>query len=68
MKQPQNNDRDPAPGSLPPEWAVVTWVNEQLHDRLQRNATALTDLRQVTAKRISEPVADPQLSDREAES
>jgi anti-sigma regulatory factor (Ser/Thr protein kinase) len=67
MKQPQSKDADSGPAGRPPEWAVVTWVNEQLRDRLQRNAAALADMSEVARKRIPEPVVDPQLEDREAE-
>jgi hypothetical protein len=67
MKQPQDKDADPAPGSRPPEYVIVTWVNEQLRDRLQRTAAALADMRQVSRMRMPEPVADPLLEDREAE-
>lgn len=67
MKQPQNNDADPRSVGHPPEWVIVTWVNEQLRDRLQRNAAALADMSEINRKRSPEPVVDPQLEDREAE-
>jgi anti-sigma regulatory factor (Ser/Thr protein kinase) len=67
MKQPQGKDADPGPQGRPPEWVVVTWVNEQLRDRLQRNAAALDDAHRAAKKRMPEPVVDPQLEDREAE-
>ena len=67
MKQPQNKDADPAPGTRPPEWVVVTWVNEQLRGRLQRNAAALDDVHRAAKQRMPERVVDPQLEDREAE-
>ena len=67
MKHPQNKDADPAPGTRPPEWVVVTWVNEQLRVRLQRNAAALDDMHRAAKQRMPELVVDPQLEDREAE-
>ena len=67
MKQPQNKDADPAPGSRPSEWVIVTWVNEQLRDRLQRNRAAVAEIHQAEARRLRARAADPQLEDREAE-
>jgi anti-sigma regulatory factor (Ser/Thr protein kinase) len=67
MNQPPDKDANPTPRGRPPEWVIVTWTNEQLRDRLQRNAAALADMSELTRKRIPEPVVDPQLEDREAE-
>jgi hypothetical protein len=68
MKQPQNEDADhPLAGYRPPTWAVVTWVNEQLRDRIQRNGPALAEILQAGDRQLPERSADPQPEDREAE-
>ena len=66
MDEPQNDDADPVPAGRTPSWVVVTWVNEQLRDRFQRNAVALGDILQPRDKQLPARAADPQL-DREAE-
>ena len=68
MSQAQNDDAGhPLAGYRPPEWVIVTWVNEELRDRIKRNGAALADISQLTNKQNPEPVTDPQLEDREAE-
>jgi hypothetical protein len=68
MRQPRDKDAGhPLAGYRPPEWVIVTWVNEELRDRIKRNGAALADMTQATNKQISEPLTDPQLEDREAE-
>ena len=68
MKQPQDEDAGhPLAGYRPPEWVIVTWVNKELRDRIQRNGAALADLSQLAGKQVPEPDTDPQLEDREAE-
>src|SRR5712691_11694382 len=42
MKQPPDRDAHPLAGPRPPDYVIVTWVSEQLRDRIQRNNTALT--------------------------
>jgi len=44
---------------------AVTWVSEQLRDRIQRNGTSLAEVLQAENKQAS--AADPGLADREAE-
>ena len=66
MKQPRGKDSGhPLAGYRRPEWVIVTWVNKELRDRIQRNGAAL--ISQLTNKQAPEPVTDPQLEDREAE-
>lgn len=67
MEQPQNQGADPEPGTRPPPYVVVTWVNEQLRDRIQRNAVALGDILQPKPERLPVRAAEPQLDDFEAE-
>jgi len=68
MKQPQTEDADhPLAGYRPPTWVVVTWVNEQLRDRIQRNGAALAEIHQARDRQASAPATDPRLEDREAE-
>lgn len=68
MKRPQDKDAGhPLAGYRSPAWVIVTWVNEELRDRIQRNGAALADMTQATNKQIPDPAADPQLEDREAE-
>jgi len=65
--QPQNQDTVGLRGSRPPAYVVVTWVNEQLRDRLQRNGAALGDILRPRPEHLPVLDVDPQLSDREAE-
>jgi hypothetical protein len=44
----------------------VTWVSEQLRDRVQRNGASLAEALQAGKKQDREPV-QPELEDREAE-
>jgi hypothetical protein len=68
MKRPQDEEAShPLAGYRRPEWVIVTWVNEELRDRIQRNGAALADLSRAAKKQVLEPVTDPQLEDREAE-
>ncbi len=68
MKQPQSDDADhPLAGYQPPEYVIVTWVNEQLRDRIQRYGASLAEIHQARDRQGSAPAADPRLEDREAE-
>ena len=67
MKQAQNDDADPLPGTRPPQYVVVTWMSEQLRGRLQRNGAALSDILRTRPERHPVLPPDPQLEDREAE-
>ena len=42
----------------PPEYVLVTWVSEQLRDRIQRNGTSLAKARQATGTQTRAPQAD----------
>jgi len=68
MKQPENDNADhPLAGYRPPEYVIVTWVNEQLRDRIQRNGASLAEIHQARDRQGSALAADPRLEDREAE-
>jgi hypothetical protein len=45
-QQPSERDAHPLEGPRPPEYVIVTWVSEQLRERLQRNSAALAQDRQ----------------------
>ncbi len=36
MRQPQNRDPAPAPGTRTPDYVVEAWVSQQLKDRIRR--------------------------------
>ena len=66
MKPPQDEAavRPQEPGRRP-EYVIVTWVSEQLRDRIQRNGASLAEILQVTNRHAAGP-ADPGPEDREA--
>lgn len=67
MKQPPEKDTGhPLVGSRPPEYVIVTWVSEQLRDRVQRNGVSLAEALQAGKEQEREP-AHQELEDREAE-
>jgi hypothetical protein len=68
MKQqpPEEDAGHPLAGPRRPEYVVVTWVSEQLRDRVQRNGASLAEALQAGKKQDREP-AQPELEDREAE-
>ncbi len=66
MKPPQDKAaaRPREPGRRP-EYVIVTWVSEQLRDRIQRNGASLAEILQITGRKVPGP-ADPGPEDREA--
>jgi hypothetical protein len=54
------DDGNPQAGRRP-EWVVVTWVSEQLRDRVQRNGRALAEALQTGTTPDSS--SDPDLAD-----
>jgi hypothetical protein len=59
VKQPQGHDATHRQGTgRPPEYVLVTWVSEQLRDRIQRNGTSLAKARQATGTQTRAPQAD----------
>jgi hypothetical protein len=48
-----------------PEYVIVTWVSEQLRDKIQRNGASLAEALQATG-RNAPGLADPGPEDREA--
>jgi hypothetical protein len=58
----RNTDRTQGAGRQPPEYVVVTWVSEQLRDRIQRTGISLTEALQATDAQARELQPD-----REAE-
>ena len=63
-QQPPKDDDGHPPTGRPPEWVVVTWVSEQLRDRIQRNGRSLAEALQAGIKPDSP--ADPGMADRAA--
>jgi hypothetical protein len=56
MRKPKDRSAQSEPGTRPPEYVVVTWVSEQLRDRIQRCGPSLDEiLRTNTPERTSEP-------------
>jgi hypothetical protein len=66
MKQPQESDPSPPQGTRPPEYLIVSWINAELRDRIQRNNAALIQARQNPGKRAHRRKAEPE-AEREAE-
>ena len=67
-KQPPERDPDHAPyEGRSPVRPIVTWMNAELRNRLQRNAAALADIHLASDERISRRQAAPRQADREAE-
>jgi hypothetical protein len=60
-QQPPKDDDGHPPTGRPPEWVVVTWVSEQLRDRIQRNGRSLAGALQAGTKPDSP--ADPDMAD-----
>jgi hypothetical protein len=62
----QQTGQQPDPGAhrltgpRSPEYVIVTWVSEQLRDRLQRNNAALVQDHQDSARRRQVRKAEPQ--------
>jgi len=46
------------PGTRPPEYVIVTWVSEQLRDRIQRNGKSLAEALQAPDTQKSPPEAE----------
>jgi hypothetical protein len=66
--QPQDRSADHAQdASRSSTWAVVTWMNAELRDRIQRNGAALADMHLAKDAQLPVRAADPELEDREAE-
>lgn len=68
MKQPQ--ERHPEPALDRPQsstWAVVTWMNQELRERIRRNGVVLGEMHLSRDTPFPVRAADPQLEDREAE-
>ena len=59
MKQPPDRDASHPSGTRPPEYVVVTWVSEQMRDRIQRNGKSLAEALQ--AKEAQNRAAEPDL-------
>ena len=67
-KQPQNPDADHAQyEGRSPVRPIVTWMNAELRDRLQRNAAALAEIHLAADEQLPARKADPRHADREAE-
>ncbi len=60
MKQPQDSHtgRLHEAGRRPPEYVVVTWVSEQLRDRIQQAGTSLTEAMRAGSTQAPEPEAE----------
>jgi hypothetical protein len=62
MKQPQGDDASHRQGmGRPAEYVAVTWVSEQLRDRIQRNGTSLAEARQATDTHTQASAPQPDL-------
>ena len=48
MRKPKDRSAEPKPGTRPPEYVVVTWVSEQLRDRIQRCGPSLDEALRTT--------------------
>ena len=59
MKQPPDRGASHPSGTRPPEFVVVTWVSEQIRDRIQRNGKSLAEALQ--AKETQNRAAEPDL-------
>jgi hypothetical protein len=57
MRKPKDRSAESKPGTRPPEYVVVTWVSEQLRDRIQRCGPSLDEALRTTntPERTSEP-------------
>jgi hypothetical protein len=66
MKQAQEDDPSRPQGTRPPEYIIVTWINAELRDRIQRNNAALAQARQSRGRRAHGRKAEPE-AEREAE-
>ena len=60
MKQPPDRDASHTHGTRPPEYVIVTWVSEQLRDRIQRNSAALAQDRQDPGRQRHGRRAEPE--------
>jgi len=58
VKQPRKRDASPPPGTRPPEYVVVTWVSEQLRDRLRHHGMSLAEALQTPGPRPGAPEPD----------
>jgi hypothetical protein len=59
VKQPQGQDASHRRGTgRATEYVAVTWVSEQLRDRIQRNGTSLAKARQATDRQTRTPQPD----------
>jgi hypothetical protein len=67
-KQPQERDPDYARyEGRSPIRPIVTWINEELRDRIQRNADALAEIHLARDAQRPAREPDPRQADREAE-
>ncbi len=66
MKQPPERDAHPLAGPRPPDYVIVTWMSEQLRDRLRRNNAALAQDRQDPGRQARGLLTEPE-AEREAE-
>jgi hypothetical protein len=57
MRKPKDRSAESEPGTRPPEYVVVTWVSEQLRDRIRRCGPSLDEALRTTntPERTSEP-------------
>jgi hypothetical protein len=59
VKQPQGQDTSHRRSTgRAAEYVAVTWVSEQLRDRIQRNGTSLAKARQATDRQTRTPQPD----------
>jgi hypothetical protein len=62
MTHPHTLDSDgtPQPGRRPPEYVIVTWVSEQLRDRVQRTGLSLAEALRAGRAHEPGPQQDPE--------
>ena len=59
VKRPSGHDASHRQGTgRSAEYVAVTWVSEQLRDRIQRNGTSLAKARQATDRQTRAPQPD----------
>jgi hypothetical protein len=59
VRQPPGHDASHRQGTgRPAEYMAVTWVSEQLRDRIQGNGTSLAKARQATDRQTRTPQPD----------
>ena len=67
-KQPPEPDPDYARyEGRSPVRPIVTWINSELRDRLERNAAALAEIHLAADEQLPAREPDPRQADREAE-